>query len=65
MDKQHIKVYRLCSQMRFLYTGNFGDNYCFGLKQLPAKDDLLFITSGEKDVMSLAAHSFHAICFNS
>ena len=53
MGKQHIKVYRPCSQMRFLYVGDFGDNYCFGLEQLPAKGDLLFITGGEKDVMSL------------
>ena len=29
------------------------------------KGDTLFITGGEKDVMSLAAHGFHAICFNS
>lgn len=65
MGKQHIKVYRPCSQMRFLYAGDFGDNYCFELEQLPAKGDLLFITGGEKDVMSLAAHGFHAICFNS
>ena len=65
MGKQHIKVYRPCSQMRFLYAGDFGDNYCFRLEQLPAKGDLLFITGGEKDVMSLAAHGFHAICFNS
>ena len=26
MGKQHIKVYRPCSQMRFLYAGDFGDN---------------------------------------
>ncbi len=65
MGKQHIKVYRPCSQMRFLYAGDFGDNYCFGLEQLPAKGDTLFITGGEKDVLSLAAHGFHAICFNS
>jgi GTPase SAR1 family protein len=32
---------------------------------LPAKGDTLFITGGEKDVMSLASHGFHAICFNS
>ena len=65
MGKQHIKVYRPCSQMRFLYAGDFGDNYCFGLEQLPAKGDLLFITGGEKDVLSLAAHGFPAICFGS
>ena len=63
--KQYIKLYRPFSTPRFLYGGSFGENYCFGLEQLPAKGDLLFITGGEKDVMSLAAHGFHAICFNS
>ena len=42
-----------------------GEGYCFGLEQLPSKGDTLFITGGEKDVMTLAAHGFHAICFNS
>lgn len=65
MGKQFIKVYRPLSKIRFLYAGDLGENYCFGLEQLPAKGDLLFITGGEKDVMSLAAHGFHAICFNS
>lgn len=63
--KQYIKLYRPFSTPRFLYGGSFGENYCFGLEQLPAKGDTLFITSGEKDVLSLAAHGFHAICFNS
>ncbi len=63
--KQHIKLYRPFSTPRFLYGGSFGENYCFGLEQLPAKGDTLFITGGEKDVLSLAAHGFHAICFNS
>ena len=63
--KQYVKVYRPHSEMRFLYAGDFGENYCFGLEQLPAKGDLLFITGSEKDVMSLTVHGFHAICFNS
>ena len=63
--KQYVKVYRPHSEMRFLYAGDFGEHYCFGLEQLPAKGDLLFITGGEKDVMSLTVHGFHAICFNS
>jgi hypothetical protein len=63
--KRHIKIYRPFSQVRFLYGGTLGDNYCFGLEQLPAKGDTLFITGGEKDVMSLFARGFHAICFNS
>lgn len=60
---KYIKIYRPRSEMRFLYAGDLGDNYCFGLDQLSAKGDLLFITGGEKDVMSLAANGFHAICF--
>lgn len=65
MGKRYIKIYRPYSQIRFLYGGNIGDNYCFGLEQLPSKGDTLFITGGEKDVMTLAAHRFNAICFNS
>ncbi len=63
--KRYVKIYRPASEIRFLYGGNLGENYCFGLEQLPAKGDTLFITGGEKDVLSLAAHGFHAICFNS
>ena len=63
--RQHMKIYRPYSNIRFLYGGDIGENYCFGLEQLPAKGDLLFITGGEKDVMSLAAHGLNTICFNS
>jgi hypothetical protein len=63
--KRHVKTYRPFSEIRFLYGGLLPDNYCFGLEQLPAKGDTLFITGGEKDVLSLVAHGFHAICFNS
>jgi DNA primase len=48
-----------------LYGGLLPDNYCFGLEQLPIKDDTLFVTGGEKDVLSLVSHGFYAICFNS
>ncbi|MDL2222675.1 AAA family ATPase [Bacteroidales bacterium OttesenSCG-928-M11] len=64
-NKRFIKLYRPFSKIRFLYGGEIGDNYCFGLEQLPAKGDTVFITGGEKDVLSLAAKGFHAICFNS
>jgi hypothetical protein len=65
VGKRHVKIYRPFSDVRFLYGGNLGDNYCFGLEQLPAKGDTLFITGGEKDVLSLVSKGFHAICFNS
>lgn len=63
--KGFIKIYRPFSKLRFLYGGEMPQNYCFGLEQLPAKGDILFITGGEKDVLSLAAHGFYAISFNS
>lgn len=64
-NKRFIKIYRPFSKIRFLYGGDIGENYCFGLEQLPSKGDTVFITGGEKDVLSLAAKGFHAICFNS
>lgn len=60
------KIYRPHSpKMRFLQGGTKSPDFIFGLKQLPPKGFLLFITGGEKDVMSLYAHGFPAICFNS
>jgi len=64
-SKRFIKLYRPYSQVRFMYGGNISENYCFGLEQLPAKGDTIFVTGGEKDVMSMAAKGFHSICFNS
>ena len=60
-----IKVYRPESKSRFLFGGSFDGYYCFGLEQLPATGDTLYITGGEKDVLSLAARGFPAICFGS
>ena len=60
-----LKVYRPKSKSRFIYGGRFKDYYCFGLEQLPVTGKTLFITGGEKDVLSLAAHGFPAICFGS
>lgn len=59
------KLYMPNSKMRFLYGGEMPELYCFGLEQLPSKGDMVFITGGEKDVMSLVSHGFNAICFNS
>lgn len=65
LGKKFMKIYRPLSEVRFLYGGNPGENYCFGLEQIPLKGDTLFITGGEKDVLSLVSHGFYAICFNS
>ena len=62
----YVKIYRPHSpKIRFLYGGRMPMTYCFGMEQIPTKGDMLFITGGEKDVLSLYAHGFNAICFNS
>ena len=63
--ERFVKVYRPKSKLRFLYGGEKVDDYVFGFEQLPSKGDMVFITGGEKDVLSLSAHGFNAICFNS
>jgi len=63
--KRYLKLYRPFSTIRFQYAGDLGDKYCFGLEQLPGKGNILFITGGEKDVLSLVSKGFCAICFNS
>lgn len=66
ISDDHIKIYRPNSpKLRFLHGGRMPAIYCFGIEQIPTKGDILFITGGEKDVLSLYAHGFHAICFNS
>lgn len=62
---QSMKLYRPFSELRFLFSGDKMDSYIFGLDKLPPRGGILFITGGEKDVLSLVAHGFNAICFNS
>lgn len=64
-EMRGIKVYRPKAQNRFLYGGVLPSPYVFGWEQLPPTGETAFITGGEKDVLSLAAHGFHAITFNS
>ena len=60
-----IKIYRPKEKLRFQFGGKKPRPYCFGLHQLPFRGDMVFITGGEKDVLSLASHGFNAVCFNS
>lgn len=59
------KFYRPFSDTRFFYGGNLPHPYLFGLEQLPLNGDILFITGGEKDTLSLVSHGFQAVSFNS
>ena len=65
IQKRFVKIYQPFSKIRFLYAGETNPNYVFGLEQLPSRGDILFITGGEKDVLSLYSSGFNAICFNS
>ena len=63
-----VKVYRPFSNVRFMYAGTLPKPYIFGMDQLSASEQLenyIFITGGEKDVMTLASHGFCAIAPNS
>lgn len=60
-----IKFYRPKSEYRFMYAGDLPKPYIFGWNKLPTSGERVFITGGEKDVLSLAAHGFYGIAFNS
>lgn len=60
-----IKFYRPKAENRFMYIGNLPKPYIFGWNMLPSNGDYVFITGGEKDVLSLASHGFSAIALNS
>lgn len=60
-----LKIYRPRAKTRFLYAGHLPKPYIFGYEQLSKDGDIVFITGGEKDVLSLAAHGFSALAFNS
>ena len=63
--RKHTKLYRPFSKLRFLYTGELTESYIFGYDQMPIRGDTIFITGGEKDVMSLYSHGLNAISMNS
>jgi hypothetical protein len=62
-----LKLYKPLDekQYRFQYLGTKVQDYIFGWSQLSENADLIFITGGEKDVMTLAAMGFNAISLNS
>ncbi len=61
----YVKIYRPKEAVRFMYGGEKPRIYCFGLKQIPTSGDMVFITGGEYDALTLAAHSFSAVALNS
>jgi KaiC/GvpD/RAD55 family RecA-like ATPase len=62
-----VKLYKPLDEKKykFQYLGTKEQGFIFGWKQLPVNGDLLIITGGEKDVMTLASKGFNAITLNS
>jgi hypothetical protein len=62
------KIYKPLSadrSFRFQHLGEKPPDFSFGYKQLPESGDLLLITGGEKDVLTLSSLDFNAIALNS
>jgi hypothetical protein len=62
-----LKIYKPLDekQYRFQHLGTKEPYYKFGWSQLLQNGGLVFITGGEKDVMTLAAHGYNAFTLNS
>ena len=65
-----MKIYRPKSKnSRFMYVGELPKPYVFGDRSWiygqSGKEDVVYITGGEKDTLTLLSHGYHAICFNS
>lgn len=61
-----FKIYRPYDKnYKFFYIGKKPKDYIFGLGLLPENGETLFITAGEKDVMTLTAFGYNAITLNS
>lgn len=66
-DGEGLKIYRPNSPGRFMYAGKLPKPYVFGWNLWCGSlmPETVFVTGGEKDVMSLSAHGFNAIALNS
>src|SRR5690554_2587950 len=66
LNSNCYKIYRpLNSKYKFSWLGKKPSDYIFGFDQLPVMADKIYITGGEKDVLSLASIGCNAVCFNS
>ena len=67
-----MKLYRpnSSSKSRFMYVGQLPRPYLFGSRDFLTDREthpkgIVYVTGGEKDVLSLLSHGFDAVCFNS
>lgn len=57
--------YNLNKKYKFSWLGNKPTNYQFGYKQLPETGETIYLTGGEKDVLTLTAQGYNALALNS
>lgn len=62
-----LKLYKPLDEKkyRFQYLGTKDPGYLFGFDQLAENGEIVLLTGGEKDVLSLSAHGFPAFTLNS
>lgn len=60
-----VKIYKPNQKYRFQYLGNKPPDFIFGYNELPVSGDLLILTGGEKDVLTLSSLGYNAISLNS
>ncbi len=65
-NKNCFKIYRPKElKYKFFWIGEKPKNFIFGFEQLDDTGEVLFITGGEKDVITLNSHNYNAISLNS
>jgi len=65
ISEKAFKIYQPRQKPKFMWLGNKPSDYVFGLDQLPQNGEVVFLTGGEKDVMTLHSFGYPAISLNS
>jgi hypothetical protein len=65
-DDRAFQAYRpLNKKYKFRWYSKKPEKFIFGYKQLPKEGEKIFITGGQKDVLSLGSHGFDTVTLNS
>jgi hypothetical protein len=65
-EENFVKIYKPeKKEYRFIHLGERPKGFVFGYEQLPSKSQVLYITGGEKDVLTMASIGLNAITLNS
>lgn len=66
LENACYKIYQpFNSKFKWSWIGQKPKDYIFGIDQLPESGELLLISAGERDTLTLVSHGYSAICFNS